>query len=297
MFQSSVCSYPTRGDYGKSSYRGNCSGLIVKDFIQTYLSRSGGLVADPSVGGGTSSDVAEELGVRFKGTDLHEGFNLLRDDFGQYLGEEANLIWWHPPYWNMVEYSGSQWGLAGEINKWDLSRLSLNDFVEALELSILNIHDACETRGHYAILMGNLRRQGEYYNLSGLVERLAPGQLVDEIIKTQHGCVSDRKAYAGKVVRIAHEKLLVFRRNNSASSLIILGSNNSRAVNLVSVTWKAAVRRVLQGKTLKLKQIYEAIAPYAQHRANNNWQAKVRQVVQDARYFERIEAGLYRLAA
>lgn len=138
---------------------------------------------------------------------MHQGFNLLRDDFLSFLGEPAHLIWWHPPYWDMIQYSGKQWG---EPNKWDMSRMSLPEFVEALELAVMNIHDACERGGHYGILMGNLRCDGDYFNLSSLVERIAPGKLVDEIIKTQHNCVSDRTQYSGKLVRIAHEKLLVF---------------------------------------------------------------------------------------
>ncbi|HBY1172231.1 TPA: DNA adenine modification methylase, partial [Klebsiella pneumoniae] len=35
---------------------------------------------------------------------------------------------------------------------------------------------------------------------------------------------------------------------------------------------------------------------YAKHRENNHWQAKVRQVLQDARFFIRIEVGVYALA-
>ncbi|MDF5591472.1 hypothetical protein P3708_25835, partial [Vibrio parahaemolyticus] len=66
--------------------------------------------------------------------------------------------------------------------------------------------------------------------------------------------------------------------------------------NMVSTTWKAAIRRTLQGKTLKLEQIYKEIEPYAKHRENNHWQAKVRQVLQDARFFIRIEVGVYALA-
>ncbi|MDF5388098.1 DNA adenine modification methylase, partial [Vibrio parahaemolyticus] len=163
MFKSSVCSYENRGPYGNNKYRGNCSGFIVKDFIESYMRKPNGLVADPSVGGGSSIDVANELGVRFKGTDLHQGFNLLRDDFLSFLGEPAHLIWWHPPYWDMIQYSGKQWG---EPNKWDMSRMNLPEFVEALELAVMNIHDACERGGHYGILMGNLRRDGDYFNLS-----------------------------------------------------------------------------------------------------------------------------------
>lgn len=73
MFKSSVCSYENRGPYGNNKYRGNCSGFIVKDFIESYMRKPNGLVADPSVGGGSSIDVANELGIRFKGTDLHQG--------------------------------------------------------------------------------------------------------------------------------------------------------------------------------------------------------------------------------
>ncbi|WP_323897304.1 class I SAM-dependent methyltransferase [Aeromonas allosaccharophila] len=254
MFKSSVCSYENRGPYGNNKYRGNCTGHIVKDFIESYMRKPGGLVADPSIGGGSSVDVANELGVRFKGTDLHQGFNLLRDDFRTFLGEPAHLIWWHPPYWDMIQYSGEQWG---EPHKWDMSRMTLPAFVEALELAIMNIHDACEPGGHYGILMGNLRREGDYYNLSSLVERLAPGKLVDEIIKTQHNCVSDRTQYAGKLVRISHEKLLVFRRSDSTTSLRLLPAVDRRATKSVATTWSAAIRRVMQGKTLTLEQLYQ----------------------------------------
>jgi hypothetical protein len=251
-----------------------------------------GLVADPSVGGGSSEDVAKEMGVRFKGTDLSQGFNLLTDDFRTFLDEDAHLVWWHPPYWDMIRYSGNQWG---QPNKWDMSRMELNQFVEALELSVMNIHDACERGGHYGILMGNLRRAGNYYNLSSLVERIAPGKLVDEIIKIQHNCVSDHRDYSGRLIRIAHEKLLVFRRDEGAS-LIFLMEAQRRAANMVAITWKAAVRRVLHGKTLNLDEIYNQMKPFASQRKNNHWQAKVRQVLQDDRFFNRVETGIYTLA-
>lgn len=294
MFSNSIASYPDRGPYGKSSYRGNCTGYIIKDFIETYMNNPDGLVADPSIGGGTSTEVAQELGVRFKGTDLHQGFNLLRDDFREFLQEDAHLVWWHPPYANMIEYSGKQWG---EPNKWDMSRLSIAEFTEALELAIMNIHDACEHKGHYGILMGNLRRKGEYYNLSSLVERVAPGRLVDEIIKIQHNCVSDNRQYQNPLVRIGHEKLLVFRRDTKDVSLHFISIAQRRAHNLVSTTWRSAVRRVLQGRTMALDAIYRSMEPYADQRENKNWQAKIRQVLQDNRYFTRIEAGVYALAA
>lgn len=293
MFATSIASYPDRGPWGKSSYRGNCTGHIIKDFFESYMTRRDGLAVDPSVGGGTSRDVAEEMGIRFFGTDLRDGFNLLRDSLRDCAGEEANIAFWHPPYADMIAYSGNMWGSE---NKWDMSRMSLPDFTEALELALMNIHDAVEKGGTYGILMGNLRRQGEYYNLSSLVERVAPGRLIDEIIKVQHNCVSDTQQYRGRIIRIAHEKLLVFRKLKE--SMFFLGLVDRRADNMAGITWRAAIRcLLLGGKTMSLKELYAAIEPYAKHRENQNWQAKVRQVVQDARFFERVETGVYRLAA
>lgn len=292
-FQSSVISFPERGHYGNSKYRGNCSGKVPLGFFETYHRKSSGLACDPSIGGGTTVDVAAELGLRFKGTDLHQGFNLLTDRFGDFLGEEAHSCFWHPAYLNMVTYSGNMWG---EPNKWDMSRMGLVEFTEALELAIMNIHAAMEKGGHYGILMGNLRRAGEYYNLSSLVERVTPGKLVDEIIKTQHNCVSDSRQYNGNLVRIGHEKLLVFKKDKH--ELFFLATVEQRAAAMKGITWRAAVRKILLGgKEMHLREIYDAIAPFAQSRDNNNVEAKVRQVVQNPKYFERVSSGVYRLAA
>lgn len=252
MFDNSVVSYPDRGKWGNSRYRGNCTGHIIKDFFESFVKRQDGLVVDPSIGGGTSVDVARELGLRFVGTDLHQGFNLLTDDLAEHLGEEAHVAWWHPPYSSMLQYSGVEWG---EADKWDMSRMSIADFTEALELAVMNIHDAVEKGGTYGILMGNMRKAGRYFNLSSLVERVAPGTLIEEIIKVQHNCVSD---YRGNVIRIAHEKLLVFRKTQA--SLFLLGLMQRRAQAMTGLTWRAAVRRVLQGgKTLHLKEINSAV--------------------------------------
>ncbi len=89
------------------------------------------------------------------------------------------------------------------------------------------------------------------------------------------------------------KKLLVFRRNDVASSLCLLAAVHRRATNMVSTTWKLQYAEPT-GKTLKLEQIYK-LNP-TQSIENNHWQAKVRQVLQDARFFIRIEVGVYALA-
>jgi len=36
----SVVSYPDRGPYGKSDYRGNCSGYLIKELLEHYKPKS-----------------------------------------------------------------------------------------------------------------------------------------------------------------------------------------------------------------------------------------------------------------
>lgn len=98
-FPNSILSFPDRGPWGNSRYRGNCSGHVIQGFFATYHRRKDGLAFDPSIGGGTSVEVAQEMGLRFKGTDLHQGFNLLLDDLQTFLGEEAHSCFWPRRTW------------------------------------------------------------------------------------------------------------------------------------------------------------------------------------------------------
>ena len=54
----SIASYFARGKYGSSTWRGNCSGLLIKDLLQFYKPDT---FADLAVGSGTSIEVAEDL--------------------------------------------------------------------------------------------------------------------------------------------------------------------------------------------------------------------------------------------
>ena len=165
-------------------------------------------------------------------------------------------------------------------------------------MRVNNIHDATEQGGHYGILMGNLRKDGHYYNLISMFERIAAGSFVDEIIKIQHNCVSDGRQYSGKLVLINHEKLLVFKKEVQ-TALYFLAKAMNRTKVVAGITWKAVVRRVLQatgGQSMSLASIYAAIEPYAAEKSENkHWQEKVRQVLQDKRFFKRVEIGVYTL--
>lgn len=87
MFKGSICEYKNRGTFGNNQYRGNTAGGIIRDFLEFAHKDRTGLFADPMQGGGTSADVAKDMGLRYKGLDLKTGFNILRDDLGAALGK------------------------------------------------------------------------------------------------------------------------------------------------------------------------------------------------------------------
>lgn len=298
-FKNSIVSFPERGHYGNSAWRGNTTGFLVKDFLESFHSKSGGLFCDPCEGGGTSRDVAAESGIRYRGLDLHSGFNLLGDSLIEELGEPAHSVFFHPPYAGMVKYSGHCWG--NEPHPDDLSNcLSINDFVEKLQLAITNIYSALEQGGTYAVLMGNWRHKGKYINLTSITERIASGTLKEEIIKIQHNCISDNKRYNSKsFIPIKHEKLLIFAKDKSVRCFIDqLILNEKRICSFFEMSWNTAIRTLFLGrKELPLSDIYSAMRPYAERKGTNRfWEAKVRQKLQDKRYFERTDRGVYRRA-
>lgn len=304
-FSHSVVSYPNRGHWGKSSWRGNCSGHIVRNALGSYFDfyNDRALFVDPSEGSGTSRDVAHELGIRYQGLDLHSGFNLLRDDLSETLGEPAQMAFWHPPYASMIQYSGNVWG-NGDPHPDDLSNCSsIAEFVEKCQLALMNIYDALQDRGNgvYCVLIGNMRSRGRYYDLTDMLKRVAPGTLRDIVIKQQHNCTSDRRKYQNNIVRIAHETLLVFERDGKIHSAIDFAALIEHKTKLANaMTWRTVVKRAVMGRgVVHLKDIYEAVEAYAEAKGSNRaWQAKVRQIVR--RFPEDFRArgdGFYESAA
>ena len=128
----SILSFPERGPWGDASYPGNCSGYVYWDIFERLHPR---VFTDPMVGGGTSVDVARELGIEAHGLDLHSGFNILKQRILDVVGKPSDLVLSHPPYHNIVVYSGKVWGRVGHPD--DLSRCASEDeFVEKLTIRL-----------------------------------------------------------------------------------------------------------------------------------------------------------------
>lgn len=296
----SIWSYPDRGPWGKSSYRGNASGHVYKDL---YRALGPNYVIDPCMGSGTSIEVAEEMGIQALGLDLHSGFNLLRDSILEASGRPADLVVSHFPYHDMVVYSGKMYK---EIHSDDLSRCaSVEEFLQKSQQALLNQRDATLPGGHYATLIGDMRRNGQYYSFqSDFIARMPADELKGVIVKAQHNCVSDQRQYGGAfktgLPRITHEYLLVWQRPvKQTTFLLTLRTLANQAQNQLRSTWRSIIRQamVALGGEASLADLYNQVAGTATEKLRNNanWQAKVRQVLQTCEYFQQVKRGYWAL--
>lgn len=206
-FASSVVSVPRRNRlWGDAAYRGNCDGTLIKDLILRYDTKS---VADPMEGSGTTRDVVAwlndeyGLGLSYWGSDLQQGFNLL----SQPLPGTYDLVWVHPPYWNIVPYS---------THRSDLSNVSdYGVFLSGLRRCLLRCIEAVNPGGRLAVLVGDVRRAGRYHPLARDVMNFSGdlGELCSTVIKVQHNVRSNARSYSGLVEpRILHETCVIFRK-------------------------------------------------------------------------------------
>lgn len=203
----SVVSFPQRCSlWGQGRYPGNCDGRL---FLGLVLRWNAKRIADPMLGSGTTRDAIHWLNRHggpkrnFWGGDLRTGFNLYRQD----LPRSYDLVWVHPPYWNIIQYSREP---------EDLSNLSdYREYLRRLNVCLKRCHAALEPRGRLAVLIGDVRRRGTYVPIVRDVLNMAPhiGDIQAVLIKQQHACRSDRKAYGPMPdPRIQHEYCVVFQR-------------------------------------------------------------------------------------
>jgi DNA modification methylase len=284
-------SFPDRGKWGDSSWRGNCSGHVLKALFEQTQPAT---FVDCMAGSGTSIEVAREMGIHATGLDIHHGFNAVRDSILDAVGHEVDLAFSHPPYGEIILYSA---------HPDDLSRCASDeDFHQKLQMVLLNQRQATRPGGHYATLIGDKRKQGKYCSYQAeAIARMPADELVSVQIKIQHNCVSDSRTYARMSwPRIAHEYLLVWKRRE-APLLVLLGNIAREQQARLSGTWKNLVRLVLQryNGQASLQDIYATISKEAPEKlaTNPNWQAKIRQVLNsNETMFASTDRGVWSLA-
>src|SRR5262249_55063106 len=129
------------------------------------------------------------------------------DLLNQELPDLFDMVWIHPPYWNIIRYSD---------HPSDLSTCDCyEDYRQKLRVCLRRCSRALEPGGRLVVLIGDIRRCGLYIPIVRDVMNLEPevGSLRSVVIKAQHNCQSDAKTYPHlEDPRIKHEYCLVFKR-------------------------------------------------------------------------------------
>ena len=302
-FEGTIFSSPERGKGGKSSYRGNCCPGIIEAFINQYKMK---YLSDYAIGGGTTKDVCEKMGVNGVWTDLRLGFDLMTHE----IPDCPENIFFHPPYYNMngkIIYSNTEYDWKEVQQKYgydprntDLSQCkSWEQFVKMMNFTVMKQYAALQKGGRFAILMGDIKTKGRLYSM--LFEIVKPGTVEQVVIKTQHNCVSSRTNYSGNFIPTMHEYLLILRKDFPYMLNFQMTKNVKLDVrDSESATWKDVVLAVMEElhQEATLEKIYKQIEGHKKCETNKNWRAKVRQILnQQPSVFFSPQRGVWALVA
>ncbi len=302
---STLLSFPDRGPWGDKKWRGNCSGWIQAFLIWKYQVEK---MAELFAGSGTGSDVCRDMGIDYIGADLNPNpvrsnilsLDAIKDEVPEeFLG--ADHLFMHPPYSSMIRipYAGSMYPDENNVlSKSDLGQMDWDKFMKTLNKVIMKYYASMETGARMSILMGDVRRDGKCYSM--LKDIVQPGQLDQVIIKAQHNCVSDGRAYAHKnFVPIVHEYIMVIKK--LAPYMLDFSVPIKRKVDIrdsKAATWRDVVLAVMEklGEA-DLDAIYSEIEDHEKAKANPHWKEKVRQTLQTSERCQNKSRGVWAMAA
>ncbi len=292
----SVMSFPERGNYGNSNWRGNTSGYVIKELIQHFNPK---LFVDACEGSGTSRDVCKEMGIVYVGLDLYKGQDFTKDSILTQLPRPADICFTHPPYHDMIAYSGSVYGK--EILTGDTSHCrNVEEFISKSQVMLMNQREATKEGGIYCTLIGDQRGgslgKGNFRSYQAdFISMMPKEELLSVAIKLQHNCMSDTRVYSGSFIPIMHEYLLIWKKK--AKSLFAISFDiASELQSRVATTWRNAIRIVMMKlQKADLNTIYNEIEKVAASLiANNpNYKAKIRQTLQ--KHYNNVERGVWSL--
>ena len=308
MSLQSIVSYPERGNAGNNKYRGNTTGKIIRDLIEFFEPKR---LFDPMCGSDTTGDVVKNFDeIDYTGLDLNPkygGFDALNDD----IPHSSDFIFWHPPYWDIIKYSGKydkkgnyikDWkkrGMWGKPKSNDLSRIKdYEDFIKKINKIQAKLVSSLEKNGRIAILVGDIKKKGKLYSMQKDMDWL--GQPEQVVIKAQHNYKSAGKKYNGNFIPIVHEYLLIFKKND----MYIIPTTLTKRINYDIrnsnlPTWRDIVHSALRklGGKATLKDLYDEIKGHKKTENNNHWKAKIRQIVGQHNDFKATQRGTYKMVA
>jgi len=305
----STISFPNRGPWGDSGWRGNASGHVTRELIEHFeLKPNQHLFVDVCEGSGTSGDVCRDLGIDYVGLDLHKGQDFTKDSVLASLDRPGDIVYSHFPYHDMIKYSSGVYG--NEILPGDTSHCkSVGEFLAMSQIGLLNQREATKEGGIYTTLIGDQRggslkgdvSVGNFASYQAdFINMMPKSELFAVVIKHQHNTVSGRKTYANKnFIAIEHEYLLIWRKTKKTLMQVSFDMATAHQ-RLVATTWRNAIRMAMisLGGKATLKDIYaevEKVPGVGKLIANNqNYKAKIRQTMQ--KHYQNVERGVWAVA-
>lgn len=251
-----LISLPERSAYGNPRYRGNYDGDVLAKLVG-FLQQSGirqPYIYDPMEGGKTSRDVCAHLNLPYVGADIHNGFDVVNDDFHD-TGFDLTML--HYPYWSMIDYAHD---LPPELQPKDMSRMDWRPFIDAV--SHVNIKAAAHSR-YVAVLVGDMVMKGKGYIRSIQREMAWVGAAVRHFTKVQHNASSFRTKYRSRnFIPIVTEHLILFKTDYKPGGglWILMPGAYKKIASDELVTWKTAIKHLCKELPhLTPDTIYEGI--------------------------------------
>ena len=287
----SFVAYPARGSGGESSWRGNCAPDVISALLRYVLdckryygkSTNDFVLLDPMSGSGTSKDAADGIGVQSILYDLNPqprcgkgSWNALKND----VEDSADLVFFHPPYHSIIQYSGNMWG---KPHPDDLSRCeTYNDFIEKLNYVVKKLYMSLRKDGRLAILVGDIRMKGSFYSMQRDIMKL--GELESFIVKAQFNCVSDNRTYKKPFIPIVTEYMLIYHKEDIFMipfSRTVAKDVDVRSLDDVALTWHHLVRMTIEsvGGKAKLSDLYSLLESHPKSRKNEHYKERIRATV------------------
>ncbi|MEB8637791.1 hypothetical protein P4H32_29350 [Bacillus cereus] len=286
---------PERGPYGDSKYRGNYAGDVLAKLVR-YLQRCGiktPYVYDPMEGGKTSRDVCAHFSLPYIGDDIHNGFDVVNDDFHD-TGFDLTML--HYPYWNMIEYFHD---LPETLKGRDMSSMEWKPFIEAV--SHVNYKAAAHSR-YVAVLVGDMVMKGKGYIKSIQREMAWIGVPVRHFTKVQHNAMSYRTNYRNtNFIPVVTEHLILFKTDyKPGGELWILVPGQYKKIDADSyVTWKTAIKNVTKNfEKITPENVFEGIKQHfpVKLQKTNTPEATIRRTLQELEaegFLQRQVRGIY----
>jgi hypothetical protein len=290
-----LISVPKRSPFGNPSYRGNYDGEVLAKLVG-FLQRNGiqsPYVYDPMEGGKTSRDVCSHLALPYIGDDIHNGFDVVNDDFHD-TGFDLTML--HYPYWSMIDYAKD---LAPELQGKDMSRMDWRTFIEAV--SHVNYKAAAHSR-YVAVLVGDMVVKGKGFIKSIQREMAWVGNPIRFFTKLQHNATSFRTKYSNtNFIPIVTEHLILFKTDyKPGGELWILVPGQYKKIHVDHyVTWKTAIKNLSKSmEQITPESVFEGIKQHfpVKLQKTNTPEATIRRTLQELEsdgFLQRAVRGIY----